>query len=89
MTISNDRLWDLVVDVARQKFGCNTFRRRPLMTAVETRVREIGAWTTEDNVLSSSVGTKSQGLAKIDWVISHLKQKLRLLNLQRDQWRVP
>jgi hypothetical protein len=89
MTISNDRLLDVVVEVARQKFGSNAFRRRPLMTAVEASVRELGAWTAEDDVMSSSVGMKSQGLAKIDWAISHLKEKQRLLNLQRDKWRVP
>jgi hypothetical protein len=59
------------------------------MTAVEASVRELGAWTAEDDVMSSSVGMKSQGLAKIDWAISHLKEKQRLLNLQRDKWRVP
>jgi hypothetical protein len=89
MTISNDRLLDIVVEVARQKFGNSVFRRRPLMTAVETRVRELGVWTPDDDVLSSSVGMKSQGLARIDWAVSHLKEKQRLLNLQRDKWRVP
>jgi len=89
MTISNDRLLDVVVEVARRQFGSNVFRRRALMTAVETRVRELSAWTAEDDMLSSSVGMKSQGLAKIDWAISHLKEKQRLVNFQRDRWRVP
>jgi hypothetical protein len=89
MTISNERLLDIVVQVAREEFGDRVFGRRPLMTAVETRVRELGAWTAEDDVLSSSVGMKSQGLANIDWAISHLKERQRLLNLQRDKWRVP
>ena len=88
MTISNDRLLDVVVEVARERFGSSVFRRRPLMTAVEAQLHHLGAWTPEDDVLSSSVGIKSRGLAKIDWAISHLKEKNRLLNLGRDKWRV-
>jgi hypothetical protein len=89
MNINNDQLGDIVVEIARQRFGSGIFRRRPLMTAVETHLLQIGAWTPEDDALSSSVGIKSEGLAKIDWAISHLKQKHRLLHLGRDRWQVP
>jgi len=66
MNINNDQLGDIVVEIARQRFGSGIFRRRPLMTAVETHLLQIGAWTPEDDALSSSVGIKSEGLAKID-----------------------
>jgi hypothetical protein len=89
MTISNDRLMDIVVEVAEQDFGTGPFRRRPLMTAVEQRLRQLGVWTPEDEAPSSSAGTKSEGLAKIDWAISHLKDGRRLLNDQYDTWRLP
>lgn len=80
---------DVVIEVTEQNFGTAVFRRRPLMTAVEQHLRELGVWTSEDEALSSSVGLKSEGLAKIDWAISHLKERGRLINLQRDRWRLP
>ena len=89
MTISNDRLMDIVVEVAEQHFGTGTFRRRPLMTGVEQRLRRSGVWTPEDDALSSSAGTKSEGLAKIDWAITHLKEQRRLMNDRYDTWRLP
>jgi hypothetical protein len=89
MKINNDQLCDLVVEVARDVYGSSVFRRRPLMLAVEARVKEEGWWTSSDAVLSTSVGAKSEGLAKIDWAVSHLKERGRLLNPSRDRWRLP
>lgn len=89
MKISNDRLCDLVVEVARDEFGEAVFPRRPLMEAVEARVKAESWWDASDNVLSTSVGAKSQGLAKIDWAISHLKERGRLHNVARNRWRLP
>ena len=89
MNISNDQLNEIVLSVATARFGSTVFRRRPLMRAVEAHVRQLGAWTPADDVLSSSAGAKSEGLAKIDWSITHLKERRRLLNIGRDQWRLP
>jgi hypothetical protein len=89
MNLSNPELKDLVIEVAAEKYGTAVFRRRPLMLAVESRVRALGAWTAVDDVLSSSRGEKSDGLAKIDWAISHLSEDGRLANIGRDRWRLP
>ena len=89
MKISDDELLDLTVEVARETFGTAVFRRRPLMLAVEARVKEDGDWTKDDDAISTSRGRKSVGLAKIDWAISHLKERGRLLNVSFDRWRVP
>lgn len=89
MKISNDQLCDLVVGVAKEAYGNSVFRRRPLMLAVQARVKEEGWWTSSDDVLSTSVGAKSEGLAKIDWAISHLKERGRLLNPSWNRWRLP
>jgi hypothetical protein len=89
MKISRDELKELTVKVAKQKFGTNIFKRRPLMHAVEKHVKELGRWTPEDDDESGSVGRKSKGLANIDWAMSTLKQERRLLNPYHDQWRVP
>ncbi|MBT3257450.1 MAG: hypothetical protein HN366_13485 [Deltaproteobacteria bacterium] len=89
MNISRDTLKDLSVQVAKQKFGSNNFERRPLMLAVEKRVKELGHWTPEDDGDSGSVGLKSKGLANIDWAMSALRKDGGLLNPKRNQWRVP
>jgi hypothetical protein len=89
MKISNDQLNDLVVEVARDSFGSSTFQRRRLMLAVEARVKAEGWWSVDDDAISTSVGTKTEGLAKIDWSISHLKERGRLLNVDRDRWKLP
>ena len=89
MNITNDQLNEIVLAVAATRFGVTVFRRRPLMRAVEAHVRQLGRWTPDDDVLSTSAGAKSEGLAKIDWSITHLKERGRLLNIARDQWRLP
>lgn len=89
MKITNEQLCDLVVEVASAKFGASTFQRRPLMVAVERQVKERGWWTKEDDELSTSVGLKSVGLARIDWAISHLKERGRLQNVSHNKWKVP
>ena len=60
---NRERLKRTVVQVARERFGGNEFRRRPLMEAVEKKLREIGVWTSEDDQISGSTGIKSKGLA--------------------------
>jgi hypothetical protein len=78
-----------VIAVAEKKYGELVFRRRHLMEAVEAHIHQIGAWTLADDFNSSSRGLKSEGLAKIDWAISHLKQAGKLEHIGRDQWRLP
>ena len=89
MKISNEQLCDLVVEVASETFGSTTFQRRPLMLAVEARVKRGGWWDSGDDAISTSVGRKTEGLAKIDWAVSHLKERGRLLNVSRNRWSLP
>jgi len=88
MLINTEELCKLVSEVAADKFKSTTFQRRSLMLAVKTVVKEMGWWTDDDDVISTSAGRKSVGLARIDWAISHLKQRGRLLNPSRNCWRV-
>ena len=89
MTIGTEELKDVIIKVATKLFGMATFRRRQLMNAVETRVREMGAWTAADDQMSGSVGIKSQGMAQIDWRITDLGREGRLIHDARDRWSVP
>ena len=88
MNINRNELKDLIIQVAKQSFGTNIFKRRELMDSVEKHVKELGYWNPEDDEESSSAGLKSKGLANIDWAISDLKKEGRLLHISRDQWRV-
>jgi hypothetical protein len=89
MRLTSQELNDLVVELAKEQFGDKIFKRRQLMLAAEKRVREVGAWTSADDLASSSVGIKSEGLAKIDWAITHLHEQGRLTKDGRDRWRLP
>ncbi|HPF99008.1 MAG TPA: hypothetical protein PLE77_03000 [Kiritimatiellia bacterium] len=88
MKINRDQLKDVVLEVAEEQFGSNTFGRRALMLAVEQFVKHFQLWTPADDEDSESADAKSKGLAEIDWAISTLKQEGHLLNPARDQWRV-
>lgn len=77
-----------MVEVANQQFGTKTFRRRQLMDATEQVVRQRGLWTQEDDELSGSVGTKSRGLAQIDFRFFDLKRSGKLVSDHRDHWRL-
>jgi hypothetical protein len=72
-------LQDLVLQVAAARFGADQFPRRLLLSAVEARIREIGAWTPADDKLPSDRCMKSEGLAAIDWAITRLFREGRLL----------
>jgi hypothetical protein len=87
--IGRPELGKIVLEVAEGKFDGREFGRRSLMNAVEERVRELGAWTQSDDSTSGSRGLKSKGLANIDWCIADLKKKRRLLNVERDKWKLP
>lgn len=89
MLIRNEQLKEIILQVAKEEFEGHEFRRRPLMEAVEKRVRKMGKWTTDDEEISGSRGLKSKGLALIDWRVSDLKGEGRLLNIGRDRWRLP
>ena len=88
MRIEKSDLEELILDVAKQKFGRSEFTRRSLLEAVEDRLRSLGVWETIDDHLSGSSGLKSRGLASIDWRITDLKKSLRLLNIARDRWKL-
>jgi putative restriction endonuclease len=88
MKIDSSKLADLMVEVANQQFGTKTFRRRQLMDATEQVVRQRGLWTQEDDELSGSVGTKSRGLAQIDFRFFDLKRSGKLVSDHRDHWRL-
>jgi hypothetical protein len=83
--IGRPELGKIVLEVAEGR----EFGRRSLMNAVEERVRELGAWTQIVDSTSGSRGLKSKGLANIDWCITDLKKKRRLLNAERDKWKLP
>jgi hypothetical protein len=87
MFINNEQLKEMILEVARQKYGECDFQRRPLMLAVETRLRDEGLWTEDDEPSSGSVGVKLKGLASIDWRITNLKDEGRLVNAGRNVWR--
>jgi hypothetical protein len=74
--------------VAESLFKGNSFGRRPLMNATEAEVRRLGLWTDTDDVLSTSVGIKSRGLATIDYRFSDLARQGLLVAERRDTWRV-
>lgn len=89
MKLTGSQLSEVVIVVASQDYGREVFRRRPLMLAVERRIKEIGKWSVRDDPLSQSRGAKSIGLANIDWAISRLKKDGRLTRLGHDRWRLP
>lgn len=88
MKIDSSNLADLMVQVANLRFGAKTFRRRELMDATEQAVRQRGLWTHEDDELSGSVGTKSRGLAQIDFRFFDLKRSGALVCDRRNHWRL-
>ncbi len=88
MKLDSSRLADLMVEVANQRFGAKAFRRRELMDTTEQAVRQRGLWTKDDDELSGSVGTKSRGLAQIDFRFFDLKRSGALVSDRRDRWRL-
>jgi hypothetical protein len=89
MLIHSDTLKDLIVQVANDSFCKGFFRRRQLMDAVESKARQSGYWTADDDNLSGSNGKKSKGLAQIDWRITDLKKGHRLIKHAHNMWRMP
>ena len=77
-----------MVQVAIERFGAKTFRRRQLMEATEFEVRRRGLWTADDDILSGSVGLKSRGLADIDYRFSDLARWGTIISERRNYWRL-
>ena len=88
MKIDSSKLADLMVEVANQRFGSETFKRRQLMDATEQVIRQRGFWTPADDELSGSVGTKSSGLADIDYRFSDLARWDTIISSRRNYWRL-
>lgn len=88
MKIDSSKLADLMVEVANQQFGPETFKRRQLMDATEQAARQRGFWTPEDDELSGSVGTKSCGLADIDYRFSDLARWGTIVSSRRNYWQL-
>jgi hypothetical protein len=88
MKLESDKLAELAMQVAMEKFGKNSFERRSLMNATEAEVRRLGLWTNDDDLLSGSVDPKSKGLAAIDYRISDLAKAKHLSSVRRGVWKL-
>jgi putative restriction endonuclease len=77
-----------MVEIANQRFGNKPFRCRQLMDATEQEIRRLGLWTSEDEPLSSSVGTKSIGLANTDYRFSDLARRGVIARDRHGIWRL-
>jgi len=89
MLISTVELRDLMVSLARERFGDRTFTRRELMELTEGELKRRGVWQAEDDGPSDSSRGLSKGVVWIDWAISALKKERRLAHVARNTWRVP
>lgn len=56
MILKRPEIKEMVVKIAIENYKGKTFKRRPLMLAVEKRIRENGMWEDSDDVLSGSRG---------------------------------
>jgi hypothetical protein len=86
--LERDELADLMVELANERFGNRQFRRRELMDLTEQEIRRQGLWTPADDSLSGSVGTKSRGLAYIDYRFSDLARWRTIVPDRRNVWRL-
>lgn len=88
MTINSAQLTEIVIEVAAERFGDKSFKRRSLMLVVEEVLKSRSFWTKDDDADSGSVGQKSKGLANIDYRISDLASRGDLHSERRDVWRL-
>jgi hypothetical protein len=88
MNLESHELAGLMVAVANERFGSRQFPRRTLMDATEEEVRKQGFWTPADDILSGSRGTKSRGLAAIDYRFSDLARWGTLVRDRPNVWRL-
>jgi len=89
MHLTNDNLFDIVIDTVRKIASNGLVERRRIIDRVEERIRELGAWEPTDDEWSQSADPKSIGRARIDFAISDLKRQGRLDNPSRDHWGLP
>ena len=57
------------------------------MDLTEKKLKECRFWDKDDEKLSGSFGTKSKGLAQIDWRFSDLAEQGRFIAERRNRWR--
>lgn len=88
MKMDADQLADLMISIARAKFGTRSFERRHLMDLTEQEVRDQKLWSAEDEKLSHSTGTKTKGLANIDYRFSDLVKKRALTKVRYGIWKL-
>ena len=88
MRLDTNQLKEFTLDVAAASFGPLPFQRRELMQAVEAALRQKRLWEPWDDDLSASAGTKSRGMANIDYRLSDLANEGRLVSLKRNTWTV-
>jgi hypothetical protein len=88
LVISSEKLDEIVLRTASERFGNRSFRRRALMDACKARLREMDYWASEDDLASDSSGPKSKGLANIDWATTRLGEAKKLLHVAHDEWKV-
>jgi len=83
-----EELEQLVFEIARERFGFASFRRRELVKLTEDRLRSQGLWTSESEPASGLVPLNPNGLTAIDEAISRLGEARRLVKLGYDLWAV-
>lgn len=88
MQMKRKQLKQLIVEVAKEQYGSARFRRRELLSAVQKELGSRNLWTTEDDEPSSLMGSKSKGMANIDWGFSELAREGQLVRTERNTWQV-
>jgi hypothetical protein len=88
MKINSAELSSLMIEIATEQFGSSMFKRRQLMDMTEQVIPQRGLWEPDDDELSGSFGTKSRGLANIDYRFSDLASRGELVSERRNYWRL-
>jgi hypothetical protein len=88
MKMDADKLAELMLSIARDQFGSSSFERRQLMDLTERKVRELKLWSSHDEQLSHSTGTKTKGLAYIDYRFSDLVKTRELVKVRYGIWKL-
>jgi hypothetical protein len=88
MKIDSSHLADLMVEIANEYFGAETFTRRQLLSATEQILREHGLWTRKDDQPSSSMDSKPRGRVEIESCFADLERWRVLLARQPNCWRL-
>lgn len=90
MRITDKKLDQMLIDLARYDFGGQPFARHELMSLAEDKIRKAKQWEDgEDDKPSGSSNPKSKGLARIDYRFTPLKKTGRLWNITHGFWMYP